>query len=87
VAPRARAAGLLTVRAVLGRLSAIGVFLCKSVLYGGFVWARRALNRPKPRFPARAATKVFVWRKTEVVMPDGSSMRVALHSFSTFKGD
>jgi hypothetical protein len=23
-------------------------------LYGAFVWARRALNRPKRRFPARA---------------------------------
>jgi hypothetical protein len=46
--------GNATVRAVPGRLSAISVFLCKSVLYGAFVWARRALNRPKRRFPARA---------------------------------
>ena len=37
-----------------GWLSAISVFLCKSVLYGAFVWARRALNRPKRRSPARA---------------------------------
>ena len=37
-----------------GRLSAISVFLCKSVLYGAFVWARRALNSQKRRFPARA---------------------------------
>jgi uncharacterized sulfatase len=29
-------------------------FRCKSVLYGAFVWARRALNRQKRRFPARA---------------------------------
>jgi hypothetical protein len=34
----------LTVRARPGRLSALNVFLCKSVLYGIFVWARRALN-------------------------------------------
>jgi hypothetical protein len=37
-----------------GRLSAIRVFLCRSVLYGTFVWARRVLNRQKRRFPARA---------------------------------
>ena len=43
-----------SVRAVPGRLSAIRVFLCKSVLYGAFVWARRALNSRKRRFPARA---------------------------------
>ena len=45
---------LVSVRAAPGRLSALGVFLCKSVLYGAFVWARRALNRQKRRFPARA---------------------------------
>jgi hypothetical protein len=38
-----------------GRLSALRVFLCKSVLYGVFVWARRALNSQKRRFPAWAA--------------------------------
>jgi hypothetical protein len=39
-----------------GRLSAIGVFLCKSVLYGACVWARRALAwHQNRRFPARAA--------------------------------
>ena len=32
----------------------LSVFLCKSVLYGAFVWARRAPNRRKWRFPARA---------------------------------
>jgi hypothetical protein len=37
-----------------GRLSALSVFLCKSVFYGVFVWARRALNIQKLRFPARA---------------------------------
>ena len=39
-----------TVRAAQGRLSGISVFLCKSILYGAFVWARRALNGPKRRF-------------------------------------
>ena len=43
-----------TVRAALGRLSALSVFLCKSFFYGAFVWARRALNSPNRRFPARA---------------------------------
>ena len=43
-----------TVRAALGRLSALSVFLWRSILYGAFVWARRALNRRKRRFPSRA---------------------------------
>jgi hypothetical protein len=37
-----------------GRLSTLSVFLCKSVLYGAFVWVRRALKYQKRRFPARA---------------------------------
>ena len=37
-----------------GRLIALSVFLCKSVLYGAFVWVRRALEHQKLRFPARA---------------------------------
>jgi hypothetical protein len=37
-----------------GRLSALSDFLCKSVLYGAFVWARRPLKHQKRRFPARA---------------------------------
>jgi hypothetical protein len=40
-----------------GRLSALSVFLCKSVLYGAFVWACRAFNSQKRRFPARAVAK------------------------------
>jgi hypothetical protein len=43
-----------TVRTLPGRLSALSVFRSKSVLYGIFVWARRALNHRKRRFPARA---------------------------------
>ena len=39
-----------------GRLSALSVFLCKSVFYGAFVWARRALNIQKRRLRARAVT-------------------------------
>jgi hypothetical protein len=42
------------VRAAQGRLSALRIFLCKSVLYGAFVWARRALKHQKRLFPARA---------------------------------
>ena len=37
----------------------MSIFLCKSVLYGAFVWARRVLNSRKRRFPARA---VALWR-------------------------
>ena len=37
-----------------GRLRALSVFLCESAFYGTFVWARRALNSQKRRFPARA---------------------------------
>ena len=43
------------VRARPGRLS-LSVSRSKSILSGAFVWARRALNRPKRRFPARAET-------------------------------
>ena len=43
-----------TVRARPGRLSALSVSRSKSILHGFFVWAHRALNRPKRRFPARA---------------------------------
>ena len=50
--------GTFTVRAAQGRLSAICVFLWKSILYGAFVWACRALNSPKRRFPARAGGNV-----------------------------
>jgi hypothetical protein len=39
------------VRALFGRLSALSVLYSKSILCGGFVWARRALNRQK-WFPA-----------------------------------
>jgi hypothetical protein len=50
------AIGLSTraVRAALGRLSALSVFLLKSILYGVFVWAHRALKHQKRRFLARA---------------------------------
>jgi hypothetical protein len=41
-----------------GRFSTLGVFPCKSVFYGAFVWARGALNRQKRRFLARAATRI-----------------------------
>ena len=43
-----------TVRALLGRLSALSVLHSKAVSCGTFVWAREALNGPIRRFPARA---------------------------------
>jgi hypothetical protein len=42
----------------LGPFSAFSVSHSKSVLHGAFVWARRALNRPKRRFPARTVGRV-----------------------------
>jgi hypothetical protein len=39
-----------------GRLGALSACHSKSVLYGGFVWAPRALNIPERQFPAQAAT-------------------------------
>ena len=43
-----------TVRARAGRLSTLSVFHSKSLLYGAFVWSRRALNGPNRRFPGWA---------------------------------
>jgi hypothetical protein len=44
----------LTARARPGRLSTLSVLHQKSVLYGAYAWARRALNRPFRRFLDRA---------------------------------
>jgi hypothetical protein len=60
-APRTRAWGSppstsTTARARPGRFSALGVFLCNSVLYGWVAGARGARNSRKWWFPARAVT-------------------------------
>ena len=47
-------------------LAFISVLLCKYVLYGAFVWARRALNGLKRRFPARAV----VAKQNQMESPD-----------------
>ena len=47
-------AAIDAVRARAGRLSGLGIFLYKSVLYGAFVWVRMALNSQKRRFSDRA---------------------------------
>jgi hypothetical protein len=81
-----------TVRARSGRLSGLSVFLCKSVLYGGFVWAHRALNRPKRRFPARADPELAeavlilqapmgignVWAVLKPLMPAKTAAKVSI---------
>ena len=41
-----------TVRAALGRLRTLSVFLGESILYGAFVWARSTLKHQNCRFPA-----------------------------------
>jgi hypothetical protein len=61
------AVGVVTVRAAQGRLSALSVFLWKSILYGAFVWARRALKDQKRRFPARAELRAESVRRPEPV--------------------
>jgi hypothetical protein len=40
-----------------GRLSVLSFFLCKPVLCGAFVWARRAFDSRKRRLPAPAAAE------------------------------
>jgi hypothetical protein len=52
----------VTVRVRPGRLSALSVSHSKSALYGAFVWTRRALNRQKRRFPARAGAAAVLRR-------------------------
>jgi hypothetical protein len=42
----------VAVRARPGRLSALSLFHCKSLLYGSFVWVRRVLTSPKHVFLA-----------------------------------
>jgi hypothetical protein len=42
------------------RPSALRVFRRKSVFYGAFVWARRALNMQKRRFSARAVVAAIL---------------------------
>ena len=42
-----------------GRLSALSVFLSRSGFYGAFAWARRALDRPNRRRPARAVMSFY----------------------------
>ena len=53
------------VRAHAGRLSALRVFHSESAVHGAFVWARRARDSTKRRFPARA-----------VYQPDASNRRI-----------
>ena len=51
-----------SVRARPGRLSALvflSVFLYKSILYGAFVWARRAPNRPLPVVSGPSCRRLF----------------------------
>jgi glutamate/tyrosine decarboxylase-like PLP-dependent enzyme len=62
-----------------GRLSAISVFRSKSFLYGGFVWARRALNSKNAGFRpgqhkygyATKGTSVVLYRSKVCCAPGG----------------
>jgi hypothetical protein len=55
----------------LGRLSALSIFLWKYILYGAFVWARRALNSQKRRLPARAV-KEYVYHFRQLALANRS---------------
>jgi hypothetical protein len=55
-----------------GRLSPLSVFLCKSVLYGAFVWARRALKHQKRWVPARADGYAGVDLRDEGIVIDST---------------
>jgi hypothetical protein len=65
---------LRKVRPRPGRLSGLGIFHCESVLYGAFVWARRALNSPKRRFAARAVG-ARRWRERRERVPLAAGRR------------
>ena len=67
-----------TVRTLSGRLSARADFHRRSDLHVAFAWARRALNRPKRWFPARAVM-------TTVCGSNASTMNILLiiEQFST----
>ena len=90
-APRRRRAA---VRAHLGRLSALRAFHGKSSFYGAFVWVRRALDRSKRRFPARAVADIGgPWiERTHWVVPNTATdvlvyrAEPALLCFSTRAG-
>jgi hypothetical protein len=82
-----------TVRARRGRLSALSVSLCKSVFYGTFVWARRALNSQKTAVsgPARAGcgsastsrrTVAHLHRAAEARAPEACSLKAFFARFS-----
>ena len=55
----------------MGRLSALSIFLWKYILYGAFVWARRALNIQKRRLPARAV-KEYVYHFRQLALANRS---------------
>ena len=55
------------VRVHPGRFSAPSVSQCKPVLYGGFVWARRALNAKNGDFRPGQVGKVPLWAVLGVV--------------------
>ena len=70
-----------SVRARPGRLSALSVFRCRSVFYGAFGWARRALSSQKWRFPARAVSYGLYARDLATVTNSG--LQLARMMFGT----
>jgi hypothetical protein len=50
-----------------GRWGRLSFSLCKSIFYGAFVWARRALNGRKRRFSARAVARASALAEAPLV--------------------
>ena len=69
-----------TVRARQGCLSGLIVLHSKSVLCGAFVWARRALNRPFGRFPARAVDRLVDATALCATAAAGYLVRASIHT-------
>jgi hypothetical protein len=59
-----------------GAISTLSVFLCKSVFYGAFCMARRALTIEKRRFPARAVLDK-AWELLALALISGASFGAA----------
>ena len=83
---------VVSVRARPGPSGALTVSHSESSPYGGFVWAHRALNRPKRRFPARADPELAeavlilqapmgignVWAVLKPLMPAKTAAKVSI---------
>jgi hypothetical protein len=91
--PGRRPSGLRRlVRARPGRLSGLSVSNSKSVFCGAFVWARRALNGQKRRFPAWAGAAttanleadIEAYRRSEALLELGRIVTLYYRSSTSY---